>query len=115
MNNYEYLNKVLKDTLIKARQSEEKREHNLRNRGPIDHYIKISTEFFEDVRSGKKPFELRFNDRDYRVGDTLLLEEYNSELCAYTRRLCVKLITYVLEDTKYMQEGYVALGLGEAK
>ena len=36
--------------------------------------------YFEQVRSGAKPFEIRLNDEHYHVGDTLLLKEFLPEL-----------------------------------
>lgn len=32
------------------------------------HDVKVSWMYFEDVLSGKKPFELRWDDRGYAVG-----------------------------------------------
>jgi ASCH domain. len=37
------------------------------------HELKLDTEFFDDVKSGKKNFEIRKNDRNFEVGDTLFL------------------------------------------
>lgn len=37
--------------------------------------IKILTEYFEEVVAGRKRAELRFNDRDYKVGDIYDLKE----------------------------------------
>ena len=39
----------------------------------MNHDLKIWPEFFDAVASGAKPFDLRKNDRNYHVGDTLLL------------------------------------------
>ena len=39
------------------------------------HELKIRREYFDDVESGRKPFEVRRNDRDYHKGDYLLLYE----------------------------------------
>lgn len=72
------------------------------------HEVKIGAAFFEEAACGKKNFELRRNDRGYRVGDLLELQEYkNGE---YTGRTCRKLITYMLEDYTGLQEGYCILG-----
>jgi len=43
----------------------------------MTHDIKILSEYFNAVADGSKPFEVRRNDRDYQVGDTLLLREGN--------------------------------------
>lgn len=39
------------------------------------HELKTDPDFFEMVKSGEKTFELRFNDRGFQVGDTLVLRK----------------------------------------
>ena len=39
------------------------------------HTLKIDGEFFEEVVQGRKTYELRKNDRNFKVGDGLLLRE----------------------------------------
>lgn len=39
---------------------------------------KVLPEYFQDILDGKKKYELRLNDFDIGVGDTLVLEEYTS-------------------------------------
>ena len=41
------------------------------------HALKIYPEYYEAVKSGKKPFEVRKNDRDFKVGDILALNEFD--------------------------------------
>lgn len=70
--------------------------------------LKISPEYFEAQRSGVKNFEIRKNDRGYRVDDVLWLKEYDSEKKQYTGHALKRKITYI---TSYkQQEGYVVLG-----
>lgn len=38
---------------------------------PQHHKLKLRKEFVQPVLEGKKNFEVRLNDRNYRVGDTL--------------------------------------------
>ena len=38
---------------------------------PRHHKLMLHKEFVKPVLEGKKTFEIRFNDRNYRVGDTL--------------------------------------------
>ena len=42
----------------------------------MTHYLKIRPEHFQAVIDGRKPFEVRFNDRNFQVGDRVILEEY---------------------------------------
>lgn len=39
------------------------------------HYIKCETDFFQAVEHGEKRFELRKNDRNYRMYDCVYLQE----------------------------------------
>lgn len=43
---------------------------------PQQHKLKCWPEFFIVVQSGRKNFEIRKNDRDYKVGDELILSEW---------------------------------------
>ena len=45
-------------------------------RSRITHELKIWPEFFSQVRGGRMKFQLRRNDRDYLVGDELVLKEF---------------------------------------
>lgn len=73
------------------------------------HDIKIGKEFFEDVKNNVKTFELRKNDRNYKVGEILELHEY--EAGEETGKTCRKLITYMLKEFTGLQDGYCILGL----
>ena len=42
------------------------------------HKLKLDTRYFNNVKSGKKKFEIRKNDRDFQVGDILELKKYKS-------------------------------------
>lgn len=73
------------------------------------HSVKIGKEFFEDVKNNVKTFELRKNDRNYKVGEILELHEY--EAGEETGRTCRKLITYMLKEFTGLQDNYCILGL----
>ena len=48
------------------------------------HKLKIRSEHYEQILSGSKNFEVRYNDRDYQLHDVLHLNEYTGEY--YTDR-----------------------------
>lgn len=78
--------------------------------------LKCRPEYFEAVRSGKKTFEIRKNDRDFRVGDTLLLQEWDPDTETYTNRSIAVKVTYVLKGDEGiahmgLEEGYALLGI----
>lgn len=79
----------------------------------MTHELKIEPKWFEDVVSRKKTFEIRFNDRDFKVGDTLLLREYNPALKAdarYTGRKCAVRVRYIYDGNIGLLNGYVVMG-----
>ena len=75
------------------------------------HNLKIYPEYYEAVTSGAKTFELRFNDRNYHVGDTLRLREYVPHTQTYTSRETTVTVTYILESVTGLQDGYCILGI----
>jgi hypothetical protein len=76
------------------------------------HYLKTYPNYFRAVKSGQKTFELRLNDRDFQVGDTLILEEYQHLIKEYTGEWIAKEVTYVLQGGQFgLDEECVILGL----
>jgi len=75
------------------------------------HHAKIHPQFFSAVKSGEKPFEIRYDDRGYQKGDQLVLEEWDPDRNDYTGGSLTRYITYV---TSFRQTpGYVVLGISE--
>lgn len=73
------------------------------------HYLKTVQPFFDEVKNGAKTFEVRRNDRDFRVGDSMVLQEYDSKTNAYSGEEIHCAITYVLNEFYGLQEGYSVL------
>lgn len=65
-------------------------------REPVTHDLKCWPPHFQSVKSGAKGFELRLNDRDFRVGDTLRLREYCPVANAYSGDEVSRVVSYVL-------------------
>ena len=59
------------------------------------HELKILPKYFGDVADGAKNFEIRRNDRDFEVGDILILKEYWRG--AYTGREVTREIEYIYQ------------------
>ncbi|MBW2645071.1 MAG: DUF3850 domain-containing protein [Deltaproteobacteria bacterium] len=70
------------------------------------HYLKCETEFFQQaVELGDKNFELRKNDRDFKIYDIVYLEETVKGI--KTGRVTDGFeITYVLKDYAGLEPGY---------
>lgn len=77
------------------------------------HVLKVLQPYFDDLDRGVKCFEVRFNDRGYRVGDHLILMEF-APPSAYTGDFAVREVVYILDDPRFCLPGYVVLGLGLA-
>lgn len=73
------------------------------------HELKILPEFFEAVTSGRKQFEIRKNDRGFKVGDQLILKEYDIWESEFTGDSYKAEITYITDYAQ--QDGYVVLGI----
>lgn len=75
------------------------------------HALKTLPEYFEAVRKGDKTFELREDDRNFKVGDYLALNEWDGE--KYTGRSQLVKVTYILNPNDIMAcvGGFVILGL----
>ncbi len=80
---------------------------------------KIWPEFFNEVASGKKSFDVRLADWECQPGDTLILREWDPKTKDYTGRKTEKTVTIVVKtkDMKYFQQneigkyGYQVIGL----
>jgi hypothetical protein len=75
------------------------------------HELKILPQYFQEVWDDNKNFELRKNDRDYKVGDYLVLREYSD--AGYTGSFLKVVITYILKDCpEYgLNKDYCILGI----
>jgi len=71
------------------------------------HDLKILPEFFAAVKEGRKTFEIRRNDRDFRAGDVLLLLEWDGQ--RFTGQQVSKLVPYVSDFAQ--QAGMVVMSL----
>lgn len=60
------------------------------------HELKTWPHYFNEVFAGRKLFEVRENDRDYKAGDDLLLREYSQIDDSYSGREVLCNVTYVL-------------------
>ena len=89
-----------------------------------EHRLKLNNRYFDAVANGIKTFEIRRNDRDYKVGDTLVMKEVNDDgkrLTYADNNLGMNLdyeikvaVTYILthEDfPKGIPEGYIAMSI----
>lgn len=71
---------------------------------------KILPKYFKDVKSGNKKFELRVDEDDIQVGDTVVLNEWDNG--EYTGQTISVEVTYVLRNVpEYgLLEGHCIFG-----
>jgi len=75
------------------------------------HELKTIPPYFKDVQLGDKTFEVRKNDRDFKVGDALLLQEFLPNTNEYTGQRITLDVSYVLTGEEWgIKEGYCVLG-----
>ena len=73
------------------------------------HELKICTDHFKAVVSGKKSFEVRKNDRFFHEGDLLALNEFDGQ--CYTGNSCLVYIDYILNDPDYCKKDMVVMSI----
>lgn len=78
----------------------------------MTHELKTWPDFYRVVESGEKTFEIRLNDRDFHVGDTLWLREYTAKTKVYSGRSCRRVVTYLLAgEWPGLAPGYVVMAI----
>jgi hypothetical protein len=64
---------------------------------PAIHELKTWPEYFDAVRDGRKTFEIRRNDRGFKVGDVLVLQEFDPETQKYSGEMASFCVTYLTD------------------
>ena len=81
----------------------------------MTHALKTWKEYYKEQENGNKLFEIRKDDRPYKVGDKFLSQEYDNVKNEYTGRETTYFISYVLRNAEMfgLATGYVILQLKE--
>lgn len=75
------------------------------------HRLKIQSKYFEAVCTRQKCFEIRKNDRNYKVGDCLILQEID-ESGRKTGSNVLVVVTYLLDDFQAgLKDGYCIMSI----
>ena len=88
----------------------------------IEHNLKTYATLWDAVDNGSKPFEIRQDDRNFRVGDILVLWRTPDPLDSsdpafhkskvFTSISIRREVTFILRGGQFgISEGYVAMGL----
>lgn len=100
--------KIMEDVTEIEKDVPEISENVIEKEAKVTHQIKLVAEFFDDAAAGRKSFELRKNDRNYKEGDVLEMEEVKDG--KKTGRKCSKRIVYMMENFEGLEDGYCILG-----
>lgn len=100
--------KIMEDVTEIEKDVSEISENVIETEAKVTHQIKLESEFFDDAAAGRKNFELRKNDRNYKEGDVLEMEEVKDG--KKTGRKCSKRIVYMMENFEGLEDGYCILG-----
>ena len=106
--NGESVPKIMEDVTEIEKDVSEISENVIETEAKVTHQIKLKSEFFDDAAAGRKNFELRKNDRNYKEGDVLEMEEVKDG--KKTGRKCSKRIVYMMENFEGLEDGYCILG-----
>lgn len=74
----------------------------------MTHELKILPEYYNQVIVGNKNWELRKNDRCFKVGDLIVIREWVED---YTGRLLVGHVKFILENYAGIESGYCILSI----
>lgn len=78
----------------------------------MEHELKCWPPYFDDVRTGRKPFEVRRQDRSFIVGDVLLLREWEPVAEEFSGRSHRCRVSYVLDGGEFgIEDGFCVMGI----
>lgn len=81
----------------------------------IHHDLKCEFPYFDEVACGDKPFEVRRDDRDFKMNDLIKLHEVmkvDSGPVKKTGKVLIVKITYILKGERWgIKEGFCVLGV----
>jgi len=72
------------------------------------HALKTWSCYFDDVAAGRKRYEIRYDDRDFSIGDVVVLVETPTGSETITRRIAVVRITSILRGFDGLTPGFIA-------
>lgn len=79
------------------------------------HELKCWPEHFHDVirpnKMKRKMVEIRKDDRGYKVGDMLHLQEYVPSKQEYTGAWADVHVTHILKGSPWLPDGYIAMSI----
>jgi hypothetical protein len=88
------------------------KELEYRVEGPLLHHLKTWPEFYTAIAKNEKTFDIRRDDRGFKVGDFLMLCEYLVQSKTFTGHIQFVEVTYILKGVQWgIMDGFAILGL----
>jgi len=75
--------------------------------------LKCWPESFAGIKKGIKRHELRRNDRDYKRGDVLYLEEWDPQTGQYSGDSLYCFVLYITHHFKGLKKDYVIMSISD--
>ncbi len=75
------------------------------------HHLKTWRKPYKDIDDRIKSFEVRKNDRDYKVGDSLWLYEWDQKKEQYTGSRTLVTITYIMQGVFGLPDEICVMGI----
>lgn len=72
------------------------------------HHLKTWPKHFQAIRQNLKTADLRIDDREFVVGDVLVLDEYDPEADRYTLETIHAQVTHILTGSDHEMDGIKA-------
>lgn len=73
----------------------------------MHHSLKMHPEYFAHAWHGHKPFEIRYNDRKYKTGDTVLIMEFHPVYELFGGKAIYGRITVVMANAIGVKDGFI--------
>lgn len=84
---------------------------------PTVHDLKTLDRYYDAINDGRKPFDVRMNDRSFQTGDIVRLRKVSDKgfYTDYVSAFIERRITYILQGGQFgIEPRYCVLGLGPA-
>lgn len=77
---------------------------------PKTHFLKIEQRHFANLSTGYKTFEIRKNDRGFKVGHFIIFQLWSAE-GGYCKQSLAMAITYITDFPEGLKPGYIVMGV----
>lgn len=80
----------------------------------MTHALKTWPQYYKAIECGDKTFEIRLHDRPFKVGEVLLLQEFDDKTGTYTGKELRRRISYTLKGGRFgIDARYLVMGIQE--